>query len=181
MAAHSHLINQSSPPLSRNRECHNPHALLGITWRARTRDLVKLDITQTETVNRPEGCSDIRRAPWARFCYFDNFTGGRNRKDWELYSNSSLVVVCWRYHEPLPCRSRVWGREALGARQRGLSATPEIEQARKAYMVIFVEIFSVDCTWLPLRRQYCHEEYLHRGCWATNSSPLWWNINNLKQ
>ena len=129
MAAHSHLINQSSPPLSRNRECHDPHALLGITWRARTRDLVKLDITQTETVNRPEGCSDIRRAPWARLCYFDNFTGGRNRRDWELYCNSSLVVVCWCRHEPLPCRSRVWGREALGARQRGLSATPEIEQA----------------------------------------------------
>ena len=64
MAAHSHLINQSSPPLSRNRECHNPHVLLGITWRARTRDLVKLDITQTDTVNSPEGCSDIRRAPW---------------------------------------------------------------------------------------------------------------------
>ena len=50
-------------------------------------------------------------------------------EDWELYSNSSLVVVFWCRHEPLPCRSRVWGREALGARQRGLSATPEIEQA----------------------------------------------------
>ena len=34
------------------------------TWSASTLDLVKFDMTQTETVKRPEGCSDIRRAPW---------------------------------------------------------------------------------------------------------------------
>ena len=33
------------------------------TCSASTLDFVKLDMTQTETVNRPEGCSDIRKAP----------------------------------------------------------------------------------------------------------------------
>ena len=43
------------------------HTNIEITCSARTRDLVKLDITQTDTVNSPEGCSDIRRAPCVRF------------------------------------------------------------------------------------------------------------------
>ena len=61
--------------------CHRPptrtkltnhHQFLGIqhykiTCSARTRDLVKFDMTQTDTVNSPEGCSDIRRAPCVRF------------------------------------------------------------------------------------------------------------------
>ena len=33
------------------------------TWSASTLDFVKFDMTQTETVKRPEGCSDIRKAP----------------------------------------------------------------------------------------------------------------------
>ena len=75
-AAHSNQINQSSP-VSRNREYTQTHINIithikthiqhhiqfEITCSASTRDLVKFDITQTETVKSPEGCSDIRRAP----------------------------------------------------------------------------------------------------------------------